>query len=97
MSLSRKVKTALDENRLLILGAQILFGFQFHGVFQESFAFLPSYARDLNSLALILMALTIGLLIAPSMQHRIVEEARTRFGSTALSACSPVSQRFLSA
>src|ERR1700704_4194399 len=73
MSLSRKVKTALDENRLLILGAQVLFGFQFQGVFQESFAFLPSYARDLNSLALILMALTIGLLIAPSMQHRIVE------------------------
>ena len=74
MSLSHKVKTALDENRLLILGAQVLFGFQFQGVFQETFADLPSYTRIINSLALALMVLTIGLLIAPSMQHRIVEE-----------------------
>ena len=76
MSLSRKVKTALDENHLLLLGAQVLFGFQFQATFQESFAGLPSYARFLNSLALILMALTIGLLIAPSMQHRIVERGQ---------------------
>jgi hypothetical protein len=74
MSMSRKVKTALDENRLLILGAQVLFGFQFQGVFQETFADVPSYTRIINSLALALMALTIGLLIAPSVQHRIVEE-----------------------
>jgi hypothetical protein len=76
MSLSRKVKTALDENRLLILGAQVLFGFQFQGVFQESFGSLPLFARGLNSLALALMALAIGLLIAPSMQHRIVERGQ---------------------
>jgi phosphoglycolate phosphatase-like HAD superfamily hydrolase len=76
MSLSRKVKTALDENRLLILGAQILFGFQFQSVFQESFASLPAYARLLNSAALVLMALSVGLLIAPSMQHRIVERGQ---------------------
>jgi len=76
MSLSRKVKTALDENRMLILGAQVLFGFQLQGGFQEGFAELPSHARSLNCLALVLMALTIGLLIAPSMQHRIVEEGR---------------------
>jgi hypothetical protein len=76
MSLSRKVKTALDENRLIILGAQVLFGFQFQGVFQENFGSLPSYLRSLNSFAIVLMALTIGLLIAPSMQHRIVEEGQ---------------------
>jgi Family of unknown function (DUF6328) len=73
MSLSRKVKTALDENRLLILGAQVLFGFQFQAVFQEAFAELPSVSRGMNSVALTLMALTICLLIAPSMHHRIVE------------------------
>ena len=76
MTLSRKVKTAFDENRMLILGAQVLFGFQLQDGFQEGFAELPSYARSLNSLALVLMALTIGLLIAPSMQHRIVEEGQ---------------------
>jgi hypothetical protein len=73
MSLSRKVKTALDENRLLILGAQVLFGFQFHGVFQEGFAELAPRLGIVDSAALVLMAVTIGLLIAPSMQHRIVE------------------------
>jgi hypothetical protein len=73
MSLSRKVKTALDENRLLILGAQVLFGFQLQGVFQEEFAELPPLDRGLDMIALVLMALTVGLLIAPSMQHRIVE------------------------
>jgi hypothetical protein len=74
MGLSRKVKTALDENRLLILGAQVVFGFQLQAVFQEAFTELPSVSRDMNSVALALMALTIALLIAPSMQHRIVED-----------------------
>jgi Family of unknown function (DUF6328) len=73
VSLSRKVKTALDENRLLILGAQVLFGFQFQGVFQEAFTELTQFSRKVDSLALVLMALTIALLVAPSMQHRIVE------------------------
>ena len=73
MSLSRKVKTALDENRLLILGAQVLFGFQLQVVFQNSFAEMSKFARALDCVAVVLMALTIGLLIAPSMQHRIAE------------------------
>jgi hypothetical protein len=73
MSLSRKVKTALDENRLLILGAQVLFGFQLQGVFQEEFASLSALDRKLDTVALMLMTLTVGLLIAPSMQHRLVE------------------------
>jgi hypothetical protein len=73
MSLSRKVKTSLDETRLLILGAQVLFGFQFQAVFQEGFGELALSARNSNSLALVLMVTTIGLLVAPSMLHRIAE------------------------
>ena len=65
MSLNRKVKVALDENRLLILGAQVLFGFQFQGVFQEMFRQLSSEARSLESAAMGLMALTIGILDWP--------------------------------
>ncbi len=76
-SLQKKLKTALDETRLLLLGGQILLGFQFHGVFQESFGELSSLARGLDAVALLLMVTTLGLLIAPSMQHRIVEEGRT--------------------
>jgi hypothetical protein len=71
--LSKKVKTALDENRLLMLGAQVLFGFQLSGVFQNAFPELSAITRLLDCAGLMLMAFAIGLLIAPSMQHRIVE------------------------
>jgi hypothetical protein len=73
MRLSKKVKTALDETRLLILGAQVLFGFQFNGMFQEAFSDLSLPLRLVLVTSLCLLILTLGLLIAPSMQHRIVE------------------------
>jgi hypothetical protein len=73
MSLAKKVKTALDETRLLILGAQVLFGFQLNGVFQEGFVDLSSTTKLVNCAGQALMVLSIALLIAPSMQHRITE------------------------
>jgi hypothetical protein len=73
MVLSKKVKTALDETRLLILGAQVLFGFHFNGVFQDAFEDLQLPLRLVACGGLVLIMLSIGLLIAPSMQHRIVE------------------------
>ena len=41
MDVQKKLKVSLNENRLLMLGAQVLFGFQFNAVFQELFAELP--------------------------------------------------------
>ena len=41
MELSKKVKVALVETRMLILGAQILLGFQFRGVFGDGYDLLP--------------------------------------------------------
>ena len=73
MSLQRKLKNALDETRLLILGAQVLFGFQFNGMFQEAFADLHVALRLIACAGLVLIMIATGLLIAPSMQHRIVE------------------------
>ena len=63
----------MDETRLLILGSQVLFGFLFQGVFQNGFDSLSSVSKNLVCAALALMMLSIGCLIAPSMQHRIVE------------------------
>jgi len=74
MSLKDKVKTGLDETRLLLLGAQVLFGFQLNGVFQEGFTELSPATRLINSVGQALMAIAIGLLIAPSMQHLIAEK-----------------------
>jgi hypothetical protein len=45
MELSKKVKLALDETRMLILGAQILLGFQLNAVFQPRFERLADHAR----------------------------------------------------
>jgi hypothetical protein len=64
---------ALDETRLLILGSQVLFGFLFESVFQTGFETLSPASQYLICAALALMVLSIGFLIAPSMQHRIVE------------------------
>lgn len=73
MPLERKLKSAINDNRLLILGAQVLFGFQFDGMFQELFNDLPRVSRLLACAGLSLLMLAIGLLITPAMQHRIVE------------------------
>jgi len=72
----RRVKTALDETRLLILGAQILFGFHLNSAFQNAFAELSSSSRALHATSFLLMAAAVALLIAPSLQHQIVEGGR---------------------
>jgi hypothetical protein len=77
MNLDRRIKTALDETRLLILGSQVLFGFLFESVFQNGFDALSTTSQYLLGVALALMVLSIACLIAPSMQHRIVETGQS--------------------
>ena len=72
--LDRKVKTALDETRLLVLGIQVLLGFQFQAFFQTGFPALSSASKVICAIGLALQTLSLGLLIIPSMEHRIVEE-----------------------
>ena len=71
--LDAKLKTALDESRLLILGAQVLFGFAFQGVFQELLRDVSPASRWLQGAALALLCASVGLLIAPSMYHRVAK------------------------
>lgn len=71
MSTEKKFKTALDETRLLMLGSQIFFGFQFNGIFQTAFDTVSATAKTLDAAGLLLMTLTIGLLIGPSARHRL--------------------------
>jgi len=71
MSSQKKFKTALDETRLLIMASQILFGFQFNGIFQPSFDQLPRLARSLDAFGVLAMCITIALLIAPGAWHRL--------------------------
>jgi hypothetical protein len=76
MKLTAKVKTALDETRMLVLGCQVLLGFQFQAVFQDGFGRLPEEAKAAAATALLLMILALGLLITPSIYHTAVEEQR---------------------
>jgi uncharacterized protein DUF6328 len=73
MDLSRKVKIALGETRILILGSQILMGFEFQSVFSQAFDKFPSMLQHMDGLALVMMMIVIALLIAPTIHHRVVE------------------------
>jgi Family of unknown function (DUF6328) len=69
-----QLKLALDETRMSIMGVQILIGFQLDAVVHEGFAALPASSRACVGVALVLMALAAGVLIAPAAQHRLVEQ-----------------------
>jgi hypothetical protein len=71
--LKDKISNALDEGRMLILGAQVLLGFQFRSAFEPLFVKLPQSFQYLKLCGLCLMLITIGLLISPGAYHRIVE------------------------
>src|SRR5882757_5901012 len=71
--LDRKLKTALDETRLLILGIQVLLGFQFQAFFQTGFSQLSPASKALCAAGLALQTLSLGPLIIPTMEHRLVE------------------------
>jgi hypothetical protein len=72
-ALEDKIQYALDESRMLILGAEILIGFEFTAVFQEQFRDLSLTSRALDVIALALMLLTLVLLISPAAYHQIAE------------------------
>ena len=76
MAATKKIKVGLDETRMLILGAQILLGFQFREVFADLFDELPKATRYGSAIGILLMTMVVGLLIAPGPYHRIVLEGR---------------------
>jgi hypothetical protein len=89
MEIERRQKTVLDESRLLILGAQVLFGFQFDAVFQELFAEIPASSRIIRCVGLAMLLISVGLLIAPSLLHQIAFDGESRSGAvTAIAGAS---------
>jgi Family of unknown function (DUF6328) len=78
VDLDQKLKTALDESRLLILGAQVLFRLAFQAVFQELFNEVPPVSQALQCAGLAFMLLSVCLLIAPSLYHQIVFDGESR-------------------
>jgi hypothetical protein len=71
-TLREKIKTALDESRMLILGAQIFLGFHFRAVFEPGFERLSKSAQYLKMVALMFLLTGIALMMSPGSYHRIV-------------------------
>ena len=59
---------------MLVLGSQVLLGFQYRSAFEPGFEKLPLSSQYLKLSALGLMLIALGLLLAPGAYHRIVEE-----------------------
>ena len=76
MKLQEKVKDALDEGRILILGSQIIIGFQWRAVFEKGYEGLPLSAQCLGIVALIAALVLFGLLIAPVCYHNLVSRGQ---------------------
>ena len=81
MDLADKLKMALDEGRLLILGAQVVFGCQFQMVFQERFQDAPRDSQAVQGIGLLALMLAVALLITPSMTHQIAYRGEDRRGA----------------
>ena len=73
MAAEGKIKQALDEGRILILGAQVLLGFQYRWFFERNFDSLPQAFQYAKTVGLGLLIIVVGLLMWPATYHRIVE------------------------
>jgi hypothetical protein len=62
LKLESLIKVALDELRMQMLGVQVLFGFQFQGIFQEGFDDVSALGRRIDALGLALMVVVLGCL-----------------------------------
>ena len=70
-SLETRIVQALTELRVILPGAQALFGFQFTAVLTESFGKLPMTSKMIHLLGGGFVAIAIVMLIAPAAYHRI--------------------------
>jgi Family of unknown function (DUF6328) len=71
--LKDKVRNALDETRMLVLGLQILLGFKFNSAFHPGFDRLPWLSHGLLALSLAALLIAFTLLLLPASFHRLVE------------------------
>ena len=75
-SLKDEARNVQEEARMVLPGIQALFGFQLIAVFNQPFFGLGELDRMLHLSSLILVAVAIGLIMAPAAYHRIAESGR---------------------
>jgi hypothetical protein len=76
VSVKRKVIFALQESRILVLGTEVLLGFQFNAVFYPGYERLGEIERDILMGCHGFLVFTLLLLLAPIPYHRIACRGR---------------------
>jgi len=69
----KMAREAIEEARMVLPGIQALFGFQLMAVFNQRFNELGEGEQLIHFLAVLLIALSIGLIMTPAAYHRQVE------------------------
>ncbi len=69
--LKERLTTAVMETRVLVIGTQVLLGFQFRAPFEPSFTDLPWWTQRLQLGATVSLILGLTLLLVPGAVHRI--------------------------
>src|SRR4051812_23741851 len=72
-SLSTQADHVLEEARMMLPGAQALFGFQLIAVFNQRFEALSELQQHLHLGALFAVAVAIALIMTPAIYHRQTE------------------------
>ena len=70
--LNRNLDQLLQELRVVLPGVQVLFAFLLAVPFSSRFGDVDDFERDIYFVALLLSALSVAFLMAPSIQHRIL-------------------------
>jgi hypothetical protein len=73
MSLPKLIKIALDETGCSFSARRSCWVSSSAASFEDGFETLPTYARYLDGIALLLMIITVAFLITPESSHQIVE------------------------
>jgi len=74
--LTDKIENVLNETRILVLGIQILIGFDFRSFFEPGYEKMAPYTQQIQLAALGLMLVGLALLMIPAAYHRIVLHGR---------------------
>src|ERR1700704_7149556 len=69
----KMAREAIEEARMVLPGIQALFGFQLMAVFNQRFNELGEGEKLIHFIAVLLIALSIGLIMTPAAYHRQVE------------------------
>jgi len=72
-TLEEEATHATDEARMLLPGVQAILGFQFVAVFNQRFEHFTRGEQILHLAALLMVALAMGLVMAPAAYHRQAE------------------------